>query len=167
LRCLRGPGVLERLEPVAPKVCRLLEEAEEDLNAFYAFPSEHQTKLRSTNPLERASTKRSDAALTSSGSSSTTPPPSASPARCSPTKRRTARPTPLPLRRIDGPDPRRCTGRRELARTTATSSGGSRSQRGPEPPTPTTTILERYTTSDDLMQCFHTSAPRDPAKGSH
>jgi putative transposase len=45
--------VLERLEPVAPKVCRLLEEAEEDLIAFYAFPSEHWTKLRSTNPLER------------------------------------------------------------------------------------------------------------------
>jgi putative transposase len=45
--------VLARLEPVAPKVCRLLEEAEEDLIAFYAFPSEHWTKLRSTNPLER------------------------------------------------------------------------------------------------------------------
>jgi putative transposase len=45
--------VLERLEPVAPKVCRLLEDAEEDLIAFYAFPSEHWTKLRSTNPLER------------------------------------------------------------------------------------------------------------------
>jgi len=45
--------VLARLEPVAPKVCRLLEDAEEDLIAFYAFPSEHWTKLRSTNPLER------------------------------------------------------------------------------------------------------------------
>jgi len=45
--------VLARLEPVCPKVCRLLEEAEEDLIAFYAFPREHQTKLRSTNPLER------------------------------------------------------------------------------------------------------------------
>ena len=45
--------VIARLEPVAPKVCRLLEEAEEDLIAFYAFPSEHWTKLRSTNPLER------------------------------------------------------------------------------------------------------------------
>jgi putative transposase len=45
--------VLERLEPVAPKVCRLLEEAEEDLIAFYLLPSEHWTKLRSTNPLER------------------------------------------------------------------------------------------------------------------
>jgi putative transposase len=45
--------VIARLEPVAPKVCRLLEEAEEDLIAFYAFPPEHWTKLRSTNPLER------------------------------------------------------------------------------------------------------------------
>ena len=45
--------VLERLEPVAPKVCRLLEEAEEDLIAFYQLPCEHWTKLRSTNPLER------------------------------------------------------------------------------------------------------------------
>ena len=45
--------VLERLEPVAPKVCRLLEETEEDLIAFYLLPAEHWSKLRSTNPLER------------------------------------------------------------------------------------------------------------------
>ena len=45
--------MLERLKDVAPKVCDLLEDAEEDLLAFYAFPSEHWTKLRSTNPLER------------------------------------------------------------------------------------------------------------------
>jgi transposase-like protein len=45
--------VIGRLEPIAPKVSRLLEEAEEDLIAFYAFPPEHWTKLRSTNPLER------------------------------------------------------------------------------------------------------------------
>ena len=45
--------VIERLEPIAPKVARLLEDAEEDLIAFYAFPSAHWTKLRSTNPLER------------------------------------------------------------------------------------------------------------------
>ena len=49
----RVSHVLERLEAVAPKVCRFLEDAEEDLIAFYAFPSEHWTKLRSTNPLER------------------------------------------------------------------------------------------------------------------
>jgi putative transposase len=45
--------VLERLASVAPKVCELLEAAEEDLIAFYSFPPEHWTKLRSTNPLER------------------------------------------------------------------------------------------------------------------
>jgi putative transposase len=49
----RVTSVLERLAGVAPKVCELLEVAEEDLIAFYAFPSEHWTKLRSTNPLER------------------------------------------------------------------------------------------------------------------
>ena len=31
----------------------LLERAEEDLLAFYAFPADHWRKLRSTNPLER------------------------------------------------------------------------------------------------------------------
>jgi putative transposase len=35
------------------KVAAMLEEAEEDILAFYAFPSEHWPKLRSTNPLER------------------------------------------------------------------------------------------------------------------
>jgi transposase-like protein len=49
----RVSHVLERLQPIAPKVCRLLEDAEEDLIAFYTFPREHWTKLRSTNPLER------------------------------------------------------------------------------------------------------------------
>jgi putative transposase len=45
--------VIARLEPAVPKVCRLLEDAEEDLLAFYAFPASHWSKLRSTNPLER------------------------------------------------------------------------------------------------------------------
>jgi transposase-like protein len=49
----RATLVLARLQTISPKVCELLEEAEEDLIAFYAFPREHQTKLRSTNPLER------------------------------------------------------------------------------------------------------------------
>ena len=31
----------------------LLEEAEADVLAFYAFPAEHWPKIRSTNPLER------------------------------------------------------------------------------------------------------------------
>jgi putative transposase len=34
-------------------VAALLEEAEEDLLTFYAFPADHWAKLRSTNPLER------------------------------------------------------------------------------------------------------------------
>ncbi len=49
----RVGAVIERLEPLAPKVARLLEDAEEDLLAFYAFPAAHRSKLRSTNPLER------------------------------------------------------------------------------------------------------------------
>src|SRR4051812_14877269 len=45
--------VVERLEPVAPKVAQLLLDAEDDLLGFYGFPREHWSKLRSTNPLER------------------------------------------------------------------------------------------------------------------
>jgi putative transposase len=45
--------VTERLSGPAPKVARLLEEAEPDLLAFLSFPAEHRSKLRSTNPLER------------------------------------------------------------------------------------------------------------------
>src|SRR5437867_2784828 len=44
---------LERLRKPLPKVAALLEEAEEDLTAFYCFPADHWPKLRSTNPLER------------------------------------------------------------------------------------------------------------------
>jgi transposase-like protein len=49
----RFGAVLERFEPTVPKVAELLEEAEEDLLAFYRFPQAHWPKLRSTNPLER------------------------------------------------------------------------------------------------------------------
>jgi transposase-like protein len=49
----RLTDVLARLESIAPKVCQLLEAAEEDLLAFMALPPEHWSKLRSTNPLER------------------------------------------------------------------------------------------------------------------
>jgi putative transposase len=55
--------VLERLAPTVPKVCELLEDAEEDLLAFYAFPASHWPKLRSTNLLERVNreiARRSD-----------------------------------------------------------------------------------------------------------
>ena len=42
-----------QLEPRLPKIAALLEEAEDDVLAFYAFPAEHWPKMRSTNPLER------------------------------------------------------------------------------------------------------------------
>ncbi len=45
-------AALERLRKPLPKVAALLEEAEEDLLAFYCFPADHWPKLRSTNPLE-------------------------------------------------------------------------------------------------------------------
>ena len=51
-RALLGDA-LERLERPLPKVAAMLERAEEDLLAFYAFPADHWRKLRSTNPLER------------------------------------------------------------------------------------------------------------------
>jgi transposase-like protein len=49
----RLADAIGQLEPRLPKVARLLDEAEDDVLAFYAFPSEHWPKLRSTNPLER------------------------------------------------------------------------------------------------------------------
>jgi transposase-like protein len=45
--------VIARLRDPAPKVAQLLDDAAEELLAFYAFPREHWPKLRSTNPLER------------------------------------------------------------------------------------------------------------------
>jgi putative transposase len=44
---------VSQLERPLPKVAAMLEAAEEDILAFYAFPAEHWPKLRSTNPLER------------------------------------------------------------------------------------------------------------------
>ncbi len=44
---------LDRLRKPLPKIAALLEAAEDDLLAFYAFPADHWRKLRSTNPLER------------------------------------------------------------------------------------------------------------------
>jgi putative transposase len=45
--------VVDKLATTAPKVATLLEAAEAELLAFYELPSEHWSKLRSTNPLER------------------------------------------------------------------------------------------------------------------
>ena len=42
-----------QLDGRLPKIAAMLEEAEDDILAFYAFPAEHWRKLRSTNPLER------------------------------------------------------------------------------------------------------------------
>jgi putative transposase len=44
---------VSQLERPLPKIAALLEEAEDDILAFYGFPAEHRSKLRSTNPLER------------------------------------------------------------------------------------------------------------------
>ena len=41
------------LEGKLPKVAALLEQAEDDILAFYASPADHWRKLKSTNPLER------------------------------------------------------------------------------------------------------------------
>ena len=59
-------AALERLEAL-PKTHELLAEAEEDLLAFYLFPSDHWPKLRPTR--WSASTARSAAVPTSSASS--------------------------------------------------------------------------------------------------
>jgi transposase-like protein len=42
-----------QLERPLPKVAHILEQAEEEILAFYGFPADHWRKLRSTNPLER------------------------------------------------------------------------------------------------------------------
>jgi putative transposase len=42
-----------QLERKHPKIAALLDDAEDDVLAFYAFPAGHRSKLRSTNPLER------------------------------------------------------------------------------------------------------------------
>ena len=39
--------------PKLPKLAALLDEAEEDVLAYMAFPKEHRAKIHSTNPLER------------------------------------------------------------------------------------------------------------------
>ena len=70
----RVTSVLERLAPVAPKVCELLEGAEEDLTGVLRVPA-RSTGPRSAPPTRwSASTRRSAAAPTSSGSSPTTRP---------------------------------------------------------------------------------------------
>ena len=103
----RVAHVLERLATVAPKVCELLEEAEEDLIAFYLLPLRaldqaalHQPagagqqgdrpphrRRRDLPQRRRRDPPRRRAALR--------------------TERRVAGPAPLPVGRVDGTDPRR------------------------------------------------------------
>ena len=49
----RLSAAVGQLEGRVGKVASLLEEAEDDILAFYAFPADHWRKLRSTNSLER------------------------------------------------------------------------------------------------------------------
>jgi putative transposase len=46
-------AAVAQLDGRLDKVAAMLEDAEEDILAFYALPADHWTKLRSTNPLER------------------------------------------------------------------------------------------------------------------
>jgi putative transposase len=46
-------AAVAQLDGRLPKVAAMLEAAEEDILAFYAFPADHRRKIRSTNPLER------------------------------------------------------------------------------------------------------------------
>ena len=72
-RASASPSVVAPWSGRAPKVARLLEEAEDDLLAFFAFPAEHwRSCARPTR--WSASTARSAGAPTSSASSRTTPP---------------------------------------------------------------------------------------------
>ena len=45
--------VADQLRPRWPKLGALMEGAEADVLAYMSFPSQHRTKLHSTNPLER------------------------------------------------------------------------------------------------------------------
>jgi putative transposase len=45
--------VADQLRPRWPKLAGLMDESEHDVLAYMAFPSQHRTKLHSTNPLER------------------------------------------------------------------------------------------------------------------
>ena len=46
-------AAVAQLDGRLPKVAAMLEDAEDDVLAFYAFPADHRRKIRSTNPLER------------------------------------------------------------------------------------------------------------------
>ena len=45
--------IATKLDPQFPDVSKMLEEAQEELLSYCAFPHEHHTKIWSTNPIER------------------------------------------------------------------------------------------------------------------
>ena len=45
--------VADQLRPKAPRLATLMDDAEHDVLAYMTFPTEHRTKLHSTNPIER------------------------------------------------------------------------------------------------------------------
>jgi putative transposase len=45
--------VADQLRPRWPKLAALMDDSEHDVLAYMAFPTQHRTKLHSTNPLER------------------------------------------------------------------------------------------------------------------
>ena len=45
--------VADQLRPRWPKLGKLMDDSEDDVLAYLAFPAQHRTKLHSTNPLER------------------------------------------------------------------------------------------------------------------
>jgi putative transposase len=45
--------VADQIRPKLPKLAAFLDEAETDVLAYMTFPPQHQTKLHSTNPIER------------------------------------------------------------------------------------------------------------------
>src|SRR5204863_1460076 len=45
--------VADQLRPKVPKLADLMDQAEPDVLAYMSFPTQHRTKLHSTNPLER------------------------------------------------------------------------------------------------------------------
>ena len=50
---LRKRHVADQLRPRSPKLAVLMDDSEHDVLAYMAFPTQHRTKLHSTNPLER------------------------------------------------------------------------------------------------------------------
>jgi transposase-like protein len=73
--------VVDRLQPAAPKVAGLLEDAESELLAFYQLPASTGPSCAAPTRWS-ASTGRSAGAPTSWGSSPTTPPCCAWPVHC-------------------------------------------------------------------------------------